>query len=111
MVCGCRQGAAAAPVNHPVRNHQAPVRYREGVAKQGKGEYIDPTPSDDTCLESSSDDGKNSHHPSNHTFATVDTTVSDPSAMKHSTKGGKVAYDICHFFHKDKDQMICLLCK
>jgi len=103
MVHGRRQGAAAALVNHPVHNCQAPVCYCEGVAEQGKGEYINPTPSDDICLESSSDDGKNSHHPSNHTSATVDMTVSDPLAMKHSTKGGKVAHDICHFFHKDKD--------
>lgn len=97
----------------PARSRQLPTRYRRRAAAGQDGEYIDPTPEDDSSDDSDDNPGAlvDTRHPLNTTSDTLAMAITDPLVTNHSSKGGNVAHNIHHFFRKETDEMVCLLCE
>jgi hypothetical protein len=124
---GAPQPATAAPpdINRPTRNHRVPRRYcRPTHANaEGSGEEFDLNvvsddgdPSDEA--EDNGSDSRRRHVPNAqatavNTATTAVTTTTDPLGTGHSQSARKknVAYDIRHFFRKEKDHTICSPCE
>ena len=112
--------AACTPTPNawPLRNPRLPQCYHNGDAEQDSdiGEYIDiHGNSDGTSDDSQLEQGP--QHTTSPTTTAINTATTDPLATGQSSqsrpiwKAKNVAYDICHFFRREKERTTCLPCE